>query len=324
MTKGYVLDGVEVGAVERQPSSMTEVDEVSSKGLPLAALDVEAQRAEARPLTLRMPPWLQPYVAEACGIAAMIVIGLISNIQSSLTGDPENPTTTNNVAYAFGWGVGLMAGLLLTIDVSGGHINPAITLTQALFRGFMWRRVLGYWLAQLLGAFVAGCIVHGLYRELLDAQDSPRTWRTAALFVDRAPAWESDANAFFQEVVGAFLLLLGVAVVTDPTAAAAWQTWVKALIMNWFFVAVNGCMGMHPGYALNPARDLGVRLSCLAFGYSRDIFTDRHWYWTWGCIVGPFVGGILVTFAYDWVVRGRVELTVPALQRFVNRKRKES
>lgn len=129
-------------------------------------------------------------------------------------------------------------------------------------------------------------------------------------------------DAFFQEVMGAGLLLLGVAIVTDPGAAGQWQTWVKALVMNWFFVAVSGCMGIHPGYALNPARDLGVRLSCLAFGYSGDLFTDRHWYWTWGCTIGPVFGGTLFTFLYDWVVRGRVELTIPALHPLVRRKPK--
>ncbi|BEJ06788.1 hypothetical protein CcaverHIS641_0400570 [Cutaneotrichosporon cavernicola] len=290
------------------------------------ALDVEAQRTveTGHPLTIRMPEWLQPYVAEGCGIAVMIIIGLITNIQSTLTGEKDDPVSPNNVAYALGWGVGLMAGLFITIDVSGGHINPAITFTQALFRGFPWRRLLGYWLAQMIGSFLGACIVLGLYNQLLDQYEGHgvRTWRSATLFIIRAPAWESDIDAFFHEVIGSGLLLLGVAVVTDPGAAADWQTWAKALIMNWFFVAVSGCMGIHPGYAINPARDLGVRLACLAFGYSRELFTDRKWYWTWGCIIGPFVGGTIFTFLYDWVVRGRVEFTIPGLRRFLHGKRK--
>ncbi|BEI83460.1 hypothetical protein CcaverHIS002_0400640 [Cutaneotrichosporon cavernicola] len=245
-----------------------------------------------------------------CGIAVMIIIGLITNIQSTLTGEKDDPVSPNNVAYALGWGVGLMAGLFITID--------------ALFRGFPWRRLLGYWLAQMIGSFLGACIVLGLYNQLLDQYEGHgvRTWRSATLFIIRAPAWESDIDAFFHEVIGSGLLLLGVAVVTDPGAAADWQTWAKALIMNWFFVAVSGCMGIHPGYAINPARDLGVRLACLAFGYSRELFTDRKWYWTWGCIIGPFVGGTIFTFLYDWVVRGRVEFTIPGLRRFLHGKRK--
>lgn len=130
------------------------------------------------------------------------------------------------------------------------------------------------------------------------------------------------SDAFFHEVIGSGFLLLGVAVVTDPDAAAHWQTWAKALVMNWVFVGVSGCMGLHPGYALNPARDLGVRMSCAAFGYGRSVFIERDWYWTWGCIFGPFVGGTLFTFLYDWVVRGRVEFTLPWLTRWRDRKHK--
>lgn len=115
--------------------------------------------------------------------------------QSTLTGDPENPTKSNDVSYAFGWGVGLFAGLLITIPVSGGHINPAITLMLASFRGFPWRKVPGYWTAQITGAFIAASVVQGLYYQLLDQYEGGRglrTWKTATLFIDVASAWESD------------------------------------------------------------------------------------------------------------------------------------
>lgn len=82
-------------------------------------------------------------------------------------------------------------------------------------------------------------------------------------------------------------------------------------------------MGLHPGYALNPARDFGVRLSCWAMGYSKNIWTQRNWYWIWGCLVAPVTGGQLTTFLHDWIVRGRVEFTVPILTRLIRgRKRK--
>lgn len=88
--KGYVLDVVEVSQVgepiarpalmpERHHNSRTDLDEFPV--VPFA-MDVEGQRPlEARPpITLNMPKWLQPYVAEACGIATMIIIGLITNM----------------------------------------------------------------------------------------------------------------------------------------------------------------------------------------------------------------------------------------------------
>lgn len=117
------------------------------------------------------------------------------NSQSTLTGDPENPTKSNDVAYAFGWGVGLFAGLLITIPTSGGHINPAITLMLASYRGFPWKKVPGYWAAQVVGAFAAAAMVQGLYYQLLDQYEGGRglrTMKTATLFIDVAPKWESN------------------------------------------------------------------------------------------------------------------------------------
>lgn len=117
--------------------------------------------------------------------------------QQVLSGPLDEPTQRNDVAYAFGWGVGLMSGLLVTIDVSGGHINPAITLCQCLFRGFSWKRLPGYWFAQLLGSFVGGCIVQGLYYQDIsnfEGGDGVRTWKSAVLFIHKSASWQSNVG----------------------------------------------------------------------------------------------------------------------------------
>lgn len=113
--------------------------------------------------------------------------------------------------------------------------------------------------------------------------------------------------------MGAALLILTVAVVTDP--AFAQPTWVKALLMMWTMTAVSGNVGINPAFALNPARDLGPRIACAAFGYPSTLWTMRGAYWVWGCIVAPIIAAIGITLVYDLVVRGRVALTVPCLRR---------
>lgn len=45
--------------------------------------------------------------------------------------------------------------------ISGGHLNPALTIALAIFRGFPWRMVPRYVFAQVLGAFCAAFIVYG-------------------------------------------------------------------------------------------------------------------------------------------------------------------
>lgn len=56
------------------------------------------------------------------------------------------------------------------MGVSGGHLNPAVTFTHALFKIFSWKKVPGYMLAQLLGAMVGAASMYELFRDHFDAQ----------------------------------------------------------------------------------------------------------------------------------------------------------
>lgn len=66
------------------PSSRTEVEgSATQPPLQHGEIDLEGQTLKGetrRPVTIPMPRWLQPYVAEGCGIAVMVIIGLITNM----------------------------------------------------------------------------------------------------------------------------------------------------------------------------------------------------------------------------------------------------
>lgn len=56
-----------------------------------------------------------------------------------------------------------MFGAYLALGVSGGHINPAITVALAAIGKFPWRKVPVYLLAQYLGGLISGLIVYLIY-----------------------------------------------------------------------------------------------------------------------------------------------------------------
>src|SRR5579863_9556317 len=67
----------------------------------------------------------------------------------------------------FGWGLAVMLGIYVAGAISGAHINPAVTLAFAVRGKFPWSKVLPYWLAQVLGAFVAALILYYVYQGAL-------------------------------------------------------------------------------------------------------------------------------------------------------------
>src|SRR4030088_3408285 len=74
----------------------------------------------------------------------------------------------NHDSIAWAWGFGVVFGVYVSGQLSGGHINPAVTIALAAFQGFPWRKVLPYVVAQTAGAFVAALIVRFSYADWID------------------------------------------------------------------------------------------------------------------------------------------------------------
>lgn len=80
-----------------------------------------------------------------------------------------------------GWGLAVTMGIYVSGKISGAHLNPAVTLALAVFRGFSWRKVIPYSLAQTAGAFVAAAIVYCNYLPAFHQVD-PALDKTAGVF----------------------------------------------------------------------------------------------------------------------------------------------
>ena len=108
---------------------------------------------------------------------------------------------------------------------SGGHLNPAVTLANCVYRKFPWRKFPVYFLAQLLGAMTAAAVVYGNYRSAIDVFEGGRGIRTvgldtstAGIFCTYPAAFLSRTGQFFSEFVASSILMFCIYALVDNGA----------------------------------------------------------------------------------------------------------
>ena len=226
------------------------------------------------------------------GVVAMVVLFPSTAPAATVHGGYTNIT--------LGWGLAVTMGIFVSGKVSGGHLNPAVTLALAVFRGFPWRKVLPYSIAQTAGAFLAAALV---YRNYLPAfrQVDPQLQTTAGVFTTfpAFPAWPQAG--FLDQVIGTALLLLLVLAITDEFNIPPGANLAPAMI-GLVVVAIGMSFGGMHGYPINPARDFGPRLFTAVAGFKNNGLTDGARVW-WIPVVAPLLGALVGAAIYDFGVR---------------------
>jgi glycerol uptake facilitator protein len=208
----------------------------------------------------------------------------------------------------WGWGLAVMVAVYVAGGVSGAHINPAVTMALAVKRGFPWGKLVPYWIAQILGAFVGALGVYLCYRDGLVSAGMPNVWCTGPGSTLSAAAWGAATakdvvgsysllTATITEIFGTAVLMLGIVGWGDSSAG---NGWMGAFIVGMVVVMVGLTLGGPSGYAINPARDFGPRLFGTLVG-TKDLFSG--WYWLVAPIIGPLIGGPVGVILYDIFIK---------------------
>jgi glycerol uptake facilitator protein len=226
------------------------------------------------------------------GVVAMVVL-----FPSHTPGETIHGGFTN---ITLGWGLAVTMGIYVAGKVSGAHLNPAVTLALAVFRGFPWRKVLPYFFVQTAGAFTAAAIVYWNYLPAFRLAD-PQLDHTAGVFTTFPAFPELLQAGFLDQVIGTALLVLLVFAITDEWNAPPGANLAPAMI-GLVVVAIGMSFGGMHGYAINPARDFGPRLFTVVAGFRNNGLTDGARVW-WVPVVAPLLGGLVGAAVYDFGIR---------------------
>ena len=225
------------------------------------------------------------------GVVAMVVL-----FGSGTHGEIVHGGYTN---ITLAWGLAVTMGIYTAGKISGAHLNPAVTLALATFRGFAWRKVAPYIFAQVAGAFCAAGIVFWNYLPAFHAKD-PLLDHTANIFTTFPAFPQIPSAGFLDQVIGTALLLFLIFAITDDRNQPVGN--LGPILVGLVVVVIGMAFGGMHGYAINPARDFGPRLFTAAAGFKNNGLTDGG-YVFWVPIVAPLLGGIIGGAAYDLGIR---------------------
>jgi len=255
------------------------------------------------------PPLGPALLAEFLGTALLITIG--EGVVAAVKLMDRAP---DRMAITTAWGLGVALAVFVSGRLSGGHLNPAITLALAARGEFPRARVLPYTVAQLAGAFVGALIVYVDYAEafrsfeaaehvvrgaMVDGKLAGPAAGGAGVFANY-PDFDVTWRNLFSEILGTAVLLIGVRALTDRRNAAP-GGYVEPLALGALVWAIGLSLGAPTGYAINPARDFGPRVASALLGWGTSVFTSHGSYF-WIPIVGPLLGGLAGTYLYDFAI----------------------
>ena len=219
------------------------------------------------------------YAAELVGTFLFLTIGYLS---VAAFGAAE-PATAGLLVVPFSFGFGLLAAIFAVGHISGGHFNPAVTVAMVLDKRTTPVDGVGYIVAQVIGAMLAGGLVVVAVSQaaVTNGVTAPNT-----------AAGITDTGALLIETVATAGFLAVILASTKRAPALA------ALAIPLTLVAIHFATASLSGASVNPARSIG----------SAVVGGDLTKLWIY--IVGPIVGGMIGWLAWK-LIDGGVK-TVPA------------
>ena len=222
------------------------------------------------------PKALRPLVAEFIGTALFVFLGV-----GSIVVNAASNNALGAVGTALAHGVGMSVIITMTMAISGGHINPAVSVSLWLTQKIDGRTLGQYVLAQILGAVVGALLVKGLFPTMagrVTSLGTPQLAGTVGLF----------EGIGIEAVLTFFLVSAVFGTAVSPQAPKVGGFGIGLAI---FVCALVG--GALTGAAMNPARAFGPAL--VAWEWHGQAV-----YW-----IGPLLGATLAGALWKFVLLPR-------------------
>jgi len=276
------------------------------------------------------PTIFHKFLAELLGTYLLVLFGCGAVHASVLAAAPLGSWQIGIV-----WGVAMMAVAVVGGGISGAHLNPAVTLSMALWGRCRGSHIVPYFFAQFLGAFFAAATLHTLYGGMLLKKDaelntlrgqpgsivtascygeyfpSPSTW-TPGGTVDVLAATGQPMRievvtqpvAFLAELIGTAILVLVVFAISDRKNQHAPPSWLGAAYVGLTLAALITFLSPLTQAGFNPARDFAPRLFAYFAGWREVAMPGPNGVgYITVYVMAPFLGAIVGGGCYEAIFR---------------------
>jgi len=224
---------------------------------------------------------LRQYLAELVGTALFVFAGTGSVV--GLQAKDGLDSAGSNVAIALAFGFGIAAMVYATANVSGGHLNPAVTIAMMVTSNKNLTKGLFYIISQMIGAIIGS--------GLLAAATRKDDWGPVDLGITKLGDGISQARGFLMEAIITFMLVFTVFGTVKMDLSSTSMGRLAGLSIGLSVIMGHFVALSFTGASMNPARTFGP---AVISGYWED-----HWvYW-----VGPIVGGVLAGLLFQFILQ---------------------
>lgn len=257
------------------------------------------------------------FIGEVLGTFILIIFGLSAGAVAILFDGYQSI-----MQIAIAWGIAVMLAVYLTRHLSNAHINPAVTLAMVVSGRMPIKKLIPYWIAQLIGAFLGGLTLYMLFSPSIEAfeqaneivRGSYDSITTAKMFgefyqMPNNTAVVSLPLAIASEAFGTFLLLLFVLGFTEDANVGRPHNSMAPVFIGIAVTIIICLIAPLTQCGINPARDFGPRLVAWMMGWGDAAFPDKVGGFFWVYILGPCIGAVVAALFFDRIVAPALKKT---------------
>lgn len=239
---------------------------------------------------------MTPFLAELIGTGSMILLG--GGVVANVVLKDTKGNNSGWIVITTAWAMAVFVGVTIAGPHSGAHLNWAVTLANLTLGKLDLVTSLTYMAAQLLGAMLGATLVWLIYKDHFSRTEDPGAKQ--AVFCT-APAIRNLPINLVSEIVGTFVLIFTILHFTEASLGGEDTTpiglgSIGAIPVAFLVWVIGLSLGGTTGYAINPARDLGPRITHAILPIKNKAPFDAAYAWV--PVVGPILGALIASVLY--------------------------